>query len=74
MENLKSWDFGASNLSGTEAFENGAKDPITQGECMGVHNTCLHFVGRQSLRQCLLHLCLSLQAGIVFLHLVLGLF
>ena len=38
MENLKSWDFGASNLSGTEAFENGAKDPITQGECMGVHN------------------------------------
>ena len=74
MENLKSWDFGASNFSGTEACENGVRDPITQGECMGVHSTCLHFVGRQSLRLCLLHLRLSLQDRTVFLRLVLKLF
>ena len=74
MENLKPGNFGASNFFVTKAFENGARDPITQGECMGVHITCLHFIGRQSLRSCLLHLRLCQQAGTVFLQLVFELF
>ena len=67
VENLKFGNFGASKFSRTKAFENGARDPITQRECMGVHSACLHFVGRESLRLCHLHLHLSLQAGTMFL-------
>ena len=74
MENLKSRDFGASNFSRKEALENRAKDPITQGEYMGVYNSCLRFVGRRSLKLCLLHLHLDLQVQTGFQLHVLGIF
>ena len=61
----------AFNFSEIKAFENGTRGPITQGECMGAHNTCLHFVGRQNLKLRLLLHHQNLQAEIMFQQLVL---
>ena len=76
LKSLMLGNRGAFNFSKIKAFENRAKGPITQGECMGAHNTCLHFVGKQNLRLCHLHLHQrqNMQVETVFQQLVLGFF
>ena len=71
MKNLIFGNSGASNLSRTEAFENQTRGPITQGECVGGHNTCHRFVEKRSFKLCLHHRHQSLRAEIKFQQLVL---
>ena len=71
MKNLIFGNERASNFSGTKAFENQTRGPITQGECMRDHSTCLRFVEKRSLNPCLHRHHQSLRAEIKFQQLVL---